>query len=100
MNGKLRVTFAALLFAAIALAVGLSAAPQWHNWLHHSGDRSNHECAATLLSSGSVEHSDCEPASVAPRPAPSVPAFRTQLFPRVLAYRGFSRLEHAPPAHS
>ncbi|MDQ6938821.1 MAG: hypothetical protein M3119_01545 [Verrucomicrobiota bacterium] len=94
---KSRPIFAALLFAAMAIAVGLSAAPQLHQWLHKIGDRSNHECAATLMSAGNVEHSDCQPASVAPQPSPAVPAFRTQLFPRVLALLGFSRLEHAPP---
>jgi hypothetical protein len=96
---RLRV-LAALLFCSVAFAVGLSSAPQLHDWLHKVGDRSKHECAATLISSGSVEHSACEPASVAPQAAPSVPAFRTQIFPRVLAYLGFSRLEHAPPALS
>jgi hypothetical protein len=88
----------ALLVVAFALAAGLSAAPQLHNWLHKIGDRSNHECAATLMSSGSVEQSTCEPIPVAPKAVPSVPAYRPQLFPRVLASFEFARLEHAPPA--
>lgn len=91
-------TMAALLFAAITCAVGLSAAPQLHDWLHNIGDRANHECAATLMSSGNVEHSACEAVPTAPQPAPTVPAFRTQLFPRVLSTVEFSLLEHAPPA--
>lgn len=88
----------ALLVLGFALAAGLSAAPQLHDWLHKSGDRSNHECAATLLSSGNVEHSACEPVFVAPKPAPAIPVYRPQLFPRVLASFVFARLEHAPPA--
>lgn len=94
----LRRILAAWLVVAVALAAGLSVAPQWHQWLHKIGDRTTHECAATLLSSGGVEHSDCAPASAEPRPAPSAPAFRTQLLPRVLAFLAFTRLEHAPPA--
>ncbi len=89
--------FAAFLLLAVALAATLAVTPQLHEWLHNFGDSSNHECAATLLSSGNVEHSACEPASVKPRPAPSVPAFRPQPFARVLASFEFARLEHAPP---
>jgi len=99
-SANLRRLAAAFLFAAIALAVGLSAAPQAHEWLHKVGDRTNHECAATLMSSGSIEDSACEPASAKPQPTPSVPTFRTQLFSRVLAFLAFTRLEHAPPALS
>ena len=100
VSRKLRPLIAALLFSSVAFAVGLSAAPQMHDWLHKVGDGTNHECAATLVSSGNVEHSACEPVSVKPQPAPSVSAFKTQLLPRVLASLDFSRLEHAPPARS
>jgi hypothetical protein len=92
-----RRILSALLVVAFGLAAGLSAAPQLHSLLHKIGDRSTHECAATLMSSGSVEHSACEPISVEPKPAPSVPAYRPQLLPRVLASFYFARLEHAPP---
>jgi len=97
---RFRRSIAALLLGAIALTAGLASSPQWHDWLHEAGDRTNHECAATLLSSGSLEHSDCAPAVVAPEPTPGVSAFRTQIFARVLAYLAFTRLEHAPPVVS
>ncbi|HEV3410697.1 MAG TPA: hypothetical protein VG095_10410 [Chthoniobacterales bacterium] len=90
----------ALLFLALGVAAALSAAPQAHEWLHDLGNHSNHECAATLLSSGGVEHSDGAPPSTAPNSAPSAPAFRGQLLPRVLASLEFTRLEHAPPFFS
>ncbi len=99
-SGKRRAITAAVLLSALAFAVALSAAPQFHRWLHDIGDRTNHECAATLLSSGSVEHSDCEPASVAPQPERSGPAFRSELLPRLFVSLEFSLLEHAPPALS
>jgi hypothetical protein len=97
---QLRALAAAVLFCAVGLAVALSAAPQLHDWLHKSGDRTTHECAATLMSSGSAEQSACEPVLKQPQPAPAVPAFRVQPFARVLAVLGSSLLEHAPPAQS
>jgi hypothetical protein len=100
MTGKLRVPLAALLLAAIAFAIGLSASPEMHDWLHKTGDWSHHECAATLLSSGGVEHSDCEPPFVAPQPAPATPVFRIPAFAWVISPLEFTRLEHAPPALS
>jgi hypothetical protein len=51
-----------------------------------------------LLSSGSADHSACEPVLKQPQPAPLVPSYRAQPFARVLAVLGFSLLEHAPPA--
>lgn len=100
MNGNLRATSVALLFAALAFAIGLSASPQLHHWLHQTGDWSQHECAATLLSSGSVEHFDGAPTFAAPRGAPSVPACEMPLVAPVLPSLEFTRLEHAPPALS
>ncbi len=98
-NGlKLRAFIAAALFCAVAVAIGLSAAPQLHNWLHNAGDRPNHECAATLLSSGSVDHSACGSIATEPQRVPSIPAFPSRGFPRVIATLPFSLLEHAPPA--
>jgi hypothetical protein len=96
---QLRATTAAFVFCALALAVALSAAPQLHELLHNIGDRPTHECAATLMSSGSAEHSACEPVLKQPQPAP-VPVYRAQPFAPVLAVLGVSLLEHAPPAHS
>jgi hypothetical protein len=92
-----RRILSALLVVAFALAAGLSVAPQLHEWLHKVGEQPSHECAATLISSGGVEHSDCAPVFVAPQTPPSVPAYQPQRFPRVLASFAFARLEHAPP---
>ena len=49
-------------------------------------------------SSGSVEHSVCEPPPVQPCKLPGTPIFRTQQLARVIASLEFTRLEHAPPA--
>src|SRR4051794_34587412 len=69
MGGKsatLRACVAVLLFCSVALSAGLSAAPQLHEWLHKVDQTSPHECAATLLSSGSWETADCEPPTAPP----------------------------------
>jgi hypothetical protein len=96
----LRRTLAALLLIAIAIAAGLSASPQLHDWLHKLRDQSNHECAATMMSSGTVEHSPCEPPPTCRDQEPAQNTFRAQPFARVLALLGVSLLEHAPPAQS
>ena len=100
MSGKLRATSAALLFAAIAFAISLFAAPQLHSWLHKIGDRTTHECAATLISSGSLDDSPCELVATQPQSPASAPVLLTRNPPRALVALGCSLLEHGPPAHS
>jgi len=99
-SARLRVFTAALLLCAVAFAVGLSTAAQLHRSLHKMSDRANHQCAATLISSGSVEHSAGAPSATEPRHGPIASVFRPQCFSRVLASLAFSLLEHAPPAQS
>lgn len=96
-SNALRAFIAAMLFCGFAIAVGLSAAPQLHDRLH-KGD-TKHECIATLLSSGSVEHASIEPAFLAP---PLVLAPSSLLLAEVAIPRrtASSVLEHAPPARS
>jgi hypothetical protein len=93
-----RAFIAAILFCGVGLTVGLSAAPQLHDRLHKS-DGPSHECAATLLSSGSVDHSHCEPVLRAPV-AMAAAHFVVTARVRVIARTEFSILEHAPPANS
>ncbi len=99
MTGKMRACMAAALFAAIAFALGLAAAPQLHDRLHHA-DKGTHECAATLFSSGSLEHSACDRVTPVPDDAPRVSAILAFACPRFVARPVFSLLEHAPPALS
>lgn len=98
MSGQLRATFAALLLAAVALALGLSASPQLHQRLHQDSNWTSHECAATLLSSGSVEHSAVGLLALEPERVPRGPALAVVRCPRRAARLAFSLLEHAPPA--
>jgi hypothetical protein len=96
---RFRALIASFLVCSIAFAIGLSAAPQLHDSLH-KGDRTTHECAATLLSSGSWEHSAPEPAFTDPKHAPAVRILEECATPKLAAALEFARLEHAPPAVS
>jgi hypothetical protein len=95
---RLDACIAALLFCGVVISVGLAAAPQLHDWLH-KGSGASHECAATLMSNGSLEHSACDPVLKAPQPARVAPTFVTPGI-RVIARAEASILEHAPPANS
>jgi hypothetical protein len=81
----------ALLFAGV-----VSVAPQWHKRLHHA---QNHECAATLISSG-----NCDQVSASVFVVPSSSGCVTALLLRestlFLPALEFLPLEHAPPALS
>jgi hypothetical protein len=97
-RSALRLFTAAAVFCGVLLSVGLSAAPQLHNWLHHS-DAGNHECAATLLSGGNWEHAACAPVLTAPQRAPVTALFITPGI-LIIGRAETSVLEHAPPANA
>jgi len=89
-----------ILAIAIVLMLGLSVAPNLHERLHPTA-ASLHECAVTLIVSGSCHHSAAAPLMIAP-------AIALQ-FSRILVlnsvwvespFLGARVLEHAPPAHS
>ncbi len=96
--GPFRAFIACVLFCGVVITVGLSAAPQLHDWLHKV-DGSTHECAATLMSNGGWEHSACDPILTAPQRAPVSRSFVTPA-PQVTARVETSVLEHAPPTNS
>jgi len=89
-----------VLAAAIMLTLGLSAAPNLHERLHPMA-ASLHECAVTLIASGSCHHSAAAPLMIAPATAvqfSKIPALNPiSVAAPFLVARIF---EHAPPAHS
>jgi hypothetical protein len=93
-------TIALVLAAAVVLMLGLSVAPNLHERLHPTA-ASLHECAVTLISSGSCHHSAAAPLIIAPTTAvqfSKVPALNP-----IWVESPFLRaciFEHAPPAHS
>jgi hypothetical protein len=89
-----------LLAAAIVLMLGLSVAPNLHERLHPTS-APLHECAVTLIGSGSCHHVAAAPLMIAPAIAvqfSTIPA----LNPIWVAapFLGARIFEHAPPAHS
>jgi hypothetical protein len=94
------VTTVLVLAAAIVLMLGLSVAPNLHERLHPTA-ASLHECAVTLIASGSCHYNAATPLMIAPTPAlhlSKIPALSPQWVESpFLAARIF---EHAPPAHS
>ena len=85
--------------AAFLWALALSASPQLHQRVHKDANRVEHNCAATMIASGSYDHS-------AHPPVVSAPA-RALQFSKILAltpqwvavsFLGARIYEHAPPA--
>jgi hypothetical protein len=94
-----RAFIAALLCAAFFWTLLLSVSPQLHARIHADGNRADHTCAVTLITTGSYEHAG-QPRLV------SAPVFDIQFSviaalsstwvrPLFLSSRIF---EHAPPA--
>jgi len=102
-NGKgvaFRAAIAAGSLAAFLFALVLSSTPQLHERFHGATGVGNHECAVTLLASGSYQHTPIATISLAPPSAPRTFVQARVSFELVSAHLEFSLLEHAPPANS
>src|SRR5688500_5184106 len=93
----LRGTIASWTCAALLSAFALSALPHWHELLHSDANTTQHECAVTLVSSGT--HHQPAPLVAAPIPALQL-SFIPALHPVWVAspFVGARIFEHAPPA--
>src|SRR5438067_13589236 len=98
-NNYGRALVATFVSAAFLWALALSASPQLHQRVHKDANRVEHNCAATMIASGSYDHS-------AHPPVVSAPA-RALQFSKILAltpqwvavpFLGARIFEHAPPA--
>jgi hypothetical protein len=92
---------ASTLVASLFLALALAASPQLHAFVHHDSGAANHECAVTLISSGSYTHSVPPVVLVAPQPAvqfATIPAFKLVWVETLFLHA--SIFEHAPPVAS
>jgi hypothetical protein len=102
VDGKavaLRAIVATGFIGAFLFALVLSAAPQLHERIHQP-DGATHQCAVTLLTTGSCEHTPFDAIASAPQPPTSSQALFHHHFQLVSARLEFSLLEHAPPAIS
>lgn len=89
---------ASAVFVALLLALALAASPQLHARLHADSSAVNHECAATLIASGSYDHPAPPVVLLNPQPATAyatIPAFKVVWVEA--AFLGASVFEHAPP---
>jgi hypothetical protein len=92
-------------FIAICISTGflwalaLSASPQLHQRAHSDANRAEHSCAATMIASGSYNHSSYPPLVSAPAPSihfSKIPALTPQWVESL--FLGARIFEHAPPA--
>ena len=93
-------TILLLVAAAIVLMLGLSAAPNLHERLHPTA-APLHECAVTLIASGSCHHAAAAPLMIAPATAvqfSKIPALNPIWVES--PFLGARIFEHAPPARS
>src|SRR5436309_5451320 len=98
-NNYGRAFVAAFVSAAFLCALALSASPQLHQRVHKDANRAEHNCAVTMIASGSYNHAAHAPLVSAPAPTvqfSKIPA----LIPRWVQspFLGARIFEHAPPA--
>jgi hypothetical protein len=86
---------------AFLWALALSASPQLHQRVHPDANRVEHNCAATMIASGSYNHAAHPPLVSAPIPAvqfSKIPALTPQWVES--PFLGARIFEHAPPARA
>ena len=93
-------TIIVILATAIVLMLGFSVAPNLHELLHPTG-ASLHECAVTLIGSGSCHYSVAAQLMIAPTTVlhtPKIPALSPEWVESL--FLGAHIFAHAPPAHA
>jgi hypothetical protein len=87
--------------AAFLWALALSASPQLHQRVHKDANRVEHNCAVTMIASGSYNHAAHVPLVSAP-----IPAFQFSKIPVLTPcwvqspFLGACIFEHAPPTRA
>jgi hypothetical protein len=87
------------LIGAFLFATALSASPQLHERVHADANQSQHECAVTLIASGSYDHTVAAPAfdpSIAASQFTQLPTLNSTWVASL--FLSASIFEHAPPA--
>jgi len=100
-NNRRRAIVAAFVSVAFLWTLALGASPQLHQLVHKDANRAEHNCAVTMIASGSYDHATHPPLVSAP-----VPAIQFSEIPALIPcwvqspFLGACIFEHAPPAHS
>ena len=87
---------ASLFALGFLFTLALSDAPRLHEHFHKLLGP-DHECAVTIVLSGSFDHSAAMTPSAVPPLTETRPAFIGQPIPVIESALDFSPLEHAPP---
>src|SRR5437899_5432549 len=93
-----RACIAVCISAAFLCALALSASPQLHQRMHPDANRVEHNCAVTMIASGSYDHAAHAPLVTGP-----VPAIQFSKIPALTPcwvqppFLGACIFEHAPP---
>ena len=98
-DGRSIAIMAAAFVSLFLFTLVLSAIPKLHERIHSSSGAANHECAVTLLTSGTYQHTVSDTIAIAPLPVTAF-AHVSSRFQLVSPRLEFSLLEHAPPAIS
>ena len=107
MNGQLssfhrrRAFVASFIIAAFALSIAMAGSPELHARIHPDANNTEHTCAATLIASGSYDHSAPPPLVSSLTPPAQFP-FVEPLIPQSVdsTFLSASIFEHAPPARA
>ncbi len=100
-NNCARALVAALVSVAFLWTLALSASTQLHQRVHKDAGRADHNCAATMIASGSYNHAAHPPlvsAAVVVVQFSKIPALTSCWVES--PFLGACIFEHAPPAHS
>src|SRR2546421_7929858 len=100
-NNFARALVSALVSVGFLWALALSASPQLHQRVHKDANRVEHNCAVTMIASGSYDHA--AHASLVSAP---IPAFQFSKIPVLTPcwvqspFLGACIFEHAPPTRA
>jgi hypothetical protein len=100
-SSLIRGAVASWIGIAFLSALALSVSPRWHELVHPDAKVAQHECAVTLIGSGSYQQ--VTPALLVVAPVPALQfCFIPTLRPVWVAspFLDARVLEHAPPAHA
>ena len=98
-NNRRRAIVAAFVSVAFLWTLALGASPQLHQLVHKDANRAEHNCAVTMIASGSYDHAAHPPLISVPVPSvhfSKIPALTPQWVES--PFLGACIFEHAPPA--
>jgi hypothetical protein len=98
-NNSRRAIIAAFVSVGFLWALALSASPQLHQRVHKDANRVEHNCAATMIASGSYDHATHPPLVSADALVPQFSKIPALTLCWVQSpFLGACIFEHAPPA--